>query len=55
MSTSVSEVVASYLRHWVREDELSLAREKMRERFANPDWKFEVGALETREERNARR
>ena len=56
LSTSVSDVVADYLRQWVNgPDKRSQAREWMRERFANPDWKFAVGELESREARNARR
>lgn len=56
LATSLSVVVAEYLRQWVAEgDKRESARALMRKRFANPDWKFSVGALEGREERNARR
>lgn len=52
---SVSEVVADYLRQWIRQDEIAAAQAAMRKRFANPDWQFAVGELESREQRNARR
>ncbi|MEX2174131.1 MAG: hypothetical protein WD872_07200 [Pirellulaceae bacterium] len=56
MSTSISVLVGDYLRHWVQNhDAQLLACEQMRQRFANPDWEFAVGKLESREERNARR
>jgi hypothetical protein len=55
LRTSVPEVVADYLRQWVAEvDSREAARAAMRQRFANPDWKFAVGELEGREKRNAR-
>jgi hypothetical protein len=56
LHTSVPDVVADYLRHWVdNRDRRVAARAAMRQRFANPDWTFAVGTLEGREQRNARR
>jgi hypothetical protein len=56
LQTSVPDIVAEYLKDWVAgEDQRSAAREVMRRRFASPDWRFAVGNLEGREERNARR
>jgi hypothetical protein len=56
LHTSVPDVVAEYLRGWIdMQDQRAAARETMRRKFANPDWQFAVGELESREERNARR
>lgn len=56
LETSVSDVVANYLRTWAEANEpLEEARRQLKARFARRDWQFAVGAPDTREQRNARR
>lgn len=53
-NTSLSEVVADYLKSWASDDALKQARDIMVQRFSQPDWRFTVGAPDGREQRNAR-
>ena len=55
--TSIPDVLAQYLRDWALDggSEIELARQAMKARFAQPDWKFSVGKPDDRSQRNARR
>jgi hypothetical protein len=55
LDTSVSRVVAEYLRQWTAgEDATEQARRSMGVLFAQPNWQFAVGTADSREQRNAR-
>lgn len=54
LDTSVREVVVEHLRQWAEADAIQQARRAMTERFAQPGWRFAVGAPDNREQRNAR-
>ena len=54
LETSVSDVLVEYLRQWTSESAVEHAREEMRQRFQQPNWRFSVGVKDDREQRNAR-
>jgi hypothetical protein len=54
LATSISEVVADYLRRWTDNEGIQQARTVMAKRFAKPDWQFALGTPDDREQRNAR-
>ena len=55
LDTSVSQVVAEYLRQWTAgQDATVQARRRMAALFAQPNWRFAVGTADDREQRNAR-
>ena len=55
LDTSVSGVIAEYLRQWTAdEDATEQARRSMTALFSQPSWRFTVGTADGREQRNAR-
>ena len=55
LDTSVSQVIAEYVRQWTAdEDGTEQARRSMSGLFAQPNWRFAIGTADDREQRNAR-
>jgi hypothetical protein len=56
LHTSVGEVAVDYLRRWASEGaSVEQARQHLATMFAQPNWRFAVGAPDDRTLRNARR
>ena len=53
LETSVSDVVAEYLRQWTSDHNVNEARRVMSENFSQPNWSCGVGTPDTREQRSA--